>query len=404
MGFPIWAFLLSLGPWLAEAEEPELDVMYLRYKQQPIDTSPVFNRKYVEYNATMDYKMGFFAVQASPLGAAVITNIFLCPDADCHRETPRAIADFSRKVSLEPGERTLYKFDVELLGRARTYSITITRLTGKETDLRHLVVQGSTLYPPFQPQIRSYRCFLDVQRDVGLLELHLQDQGQTVLAEAEAPVPLASDDNITSLDNTHPQQLRSPPIRLLREEAYGEFQYPNKYLEFPVPMGTKRKLRFKVVSSDGGHFGYYQLDLARQECSTEMPLFDVRSGRCVRFCNLGYWADFAQSRCKRCPDLCVSCVSGQKCLSCRRPTIEMDYLLDPETGRCTAKLRPFWQKNAEQAISIALGTAALLLFLCGLLAFALARRRQEAEGRSAKARSRVEMGKYSQLPSEDMDF
>ena len=47
MGFPIWAFLLSLGPWLAEAEEPELDVMYLRYKQQPIDTSPVFNRNWL---------------------------------------------------------------------------------------------------------------------------------------------------------------------------------------------------------------------------------------------------------------------------------------------------------------------------------------------------------------------
>ena len=90
-----------------------------------------------------DDKMGFFAVQASPLGTAVITNIFLCPDADCHRETPRAIGDSSRKVSLEPGEGTLYKFDVELLGRARTYSITVTRLTGKETDLRHLVVQGA---------------------------------------------------------------------------------------------------------------------------------------------------------------------------------------------------------------------------------------------------------------------
>lgn len=122
-------------------------------------------------------------------------------------------------------------------------------------------------------------------------------------------------------------------------------------------MGTNRKLRFKVVSSDGGHFGFYQLDLTRQECNTEMPFFDVCSGRCVRFCNLGYWADFAQSRCKRCPDLCVSCVSGQKCLSCRHPTVEVDYLLDPETGRCTAKLRPFWQKKsqaAKQNISIAL--------------------------------------------------
>eukprot|EP00438_Fugacium_kawagutii_P034062 Skav232737 [mRNA] locus=scaffold1843:177728:178246:- [translate_table: standard] len=172
-------------------------------------------------------------------------------------------------------------------------------------------------------------------------------------------------------------------------------------------MGTKRKVRFKVVSADGGHFGYYQLDLARQECSTEMPLFDVRAGRCVRFCNLGYWADFPQSRCKRCPELCVSCVSSQKCLSCHRATNDMQYVLDPLTGQCLAKLRPFWQKNAEQAISIGLATCALLLFLCGLLAFALARRRQEAESRQAKARSRAVPGKatgYSQLPNEDLDF
>lgn len=266
---------------------------------------------------------------------------------------------------------------------------------------------GSTLYPSFNPHIRSYSCFLDVRREFGLLELHLEDQGQTVLAEAEAPVKLTANDNVTRLDNTHPQELRSPPLRRLREEAYGEFQYPNKYLEFPVPMGTKRKLRFKVISSDGGHFGYYQLNLARQECSTEMPLFDVRAGHCVRFCNLGYWADFHQSRCKRCPELCVSCVSRQRCLSCHHPTLEMQYVLDTVSGQCTAKVRPFWQKNAEQAISIALAGAAFLLFLCGLLAFALARRRQDAEARQ-KSRRVADMGGkasgYSQLPNEDLDF
>ena len=53
----------------------------------------------------------------------------------------------------------------------------------------------------------------------------------------------------------------------------------------------KRKIRFKVISSDGGHFGYYKLDLARQACNTELPLFDVRLGRCVRFCDVGYWPD-----------------------------------------------------------------------------------------------------------------
>ncbi|CAJ1456683.1 unnamed protein product [Effrenium voratum] len=175
----------------AEAPEPELDVMYLRYKQQPIDTTPVFNRMDVEYNATMDFKMEFFAVQATALGEAIITNIYLCPKADCHQETPRAMVDFSRRVSLDPGEKTLYKFDVELQGKARTYSITIQRLTGRETGLRHLIVQGNTLYPKFRPDILRYRCFLEVGTEFGLLELHLLDQGQTVLAEAEAPVKLA---------------------------------------------------------------------------------------------------------------------------------------------------------------------------------------------------------------------
>ena len=35
-----------------------------------------------------------------------------------------------------------------------------------------------------------YRCFLDVSTELAMLELHLEDQGQTVLAEAEDPVPL----------------------------------------------------------------------------------------------------------------------------------------------------------------------------------------------------------------------
>ena len=84
----------------------------------------------------------------------------------------------------------------------------------------------------------------------------------------------------------------------------------------------------------------------------------------------------------------------------------MQYVLDTVSGQCTAKVRPFWQKNAEQAISIALAGAAFLLFLCGLLAFALARRRQDAETRQ-KSRRVADGGKasgYSQLPNEDLDF
>ena len=226
-------------------------------------------------------------------------------------------------------------------------------------------------------------------------------RGQTVLAEAEAPVKLTANDNVTRLDNTHPQKLRSPPLRRLREEAYGEFQYPNKYLEFPVPMGTKRKLRFKVISSDGGHFGYYQLNLARQECSTEMPLFDVRAGHCVRFCNLGYWADFHQSRCKRCPELCVSCVSRQRCLSCHHPTLEMQYVLDTVSGQCTAKVRTFLAEECGAGHLDCVGRcriSAVSLWLIGLcLGPTSARCRSPAE---IAACSRWGKGKWIQPAAE----
>ena len=393
---------------------PELDVMYLKYREQPVDTTPVFNRMDVMYNATLDFKMGFFAVQATPLGDAIITNIYLCPRLDClHHETPRAIMDFSQNIVLDPGDSTLYKFDVELHGRSRTYSINVNRLLGTETNLRHMIVGGNTLYPKFSPSHHGlYRCFLDVSTELAMLELHLEDQGQTVLAEAEPPIPLR-DDNITELDNSHPEQLRSSPIRRLREEAYGEFQYPNKYLQFPVPMGMKRKIRLKVVSSDGGHQGYYQLDLARQACSSELPLFDVRTSSCVRFCNVGYWPDYAAGRCKRCPDLCISCLSAHECVLCPKPTAEIQYKL--QDGKCMAQTRPFWQ-HTERALSIALGTLAFLIFCCGLVGFHLApsgrEKSTEPEDHSSEM-ALADFGSafkhsapagYRKLPVEDSDF
>mmetsp|Transcript_19639 Transcript_19639/g.40634 ORF Transcript_19639/g.40634 Transcript_19639/m.40634 type:complete len:426 (-) Transcript_19639:85-1362(-) len=372
--WPRW--FLAIATFLGQTggnagmSEPELDVMYLKYKEQPIDTTPVFNPNDVMYNATLDYKMHFFAVQATPLGEAIITNIYLCPNLDClHYQTPRAIIDFSEKVVLDRGEKTLYKFDVELHGRSRTYTINVNRLHGTETNLRHLIVAGHTVHPKFSPNHHGmYRCFLDVSTELAMLELHLQDQGQTVVAEAEPPVP---DDNVTGLDkwrdNSKPEPLRSTPIRRLREEAYGEFQYPNKYLQFPVPMGMKRKIRLMVLSSDGNHRGYYSMDLARQGCVEGLPLFDVRTRSCVRFCDVGYWPDYQAHRCKRCPDLCVSCVSAQKCVLCPKPTTEEQYKLNSE-GRCVPHTRPFWQ-HSERALSMALATIATLIFCCGLLAF-----------------------------------
>lgn len=128
-------------------------------------------------------------------------------------------------------------------------------------------------------------------------------------------------------------------------------------------MGTKRKLRFKVVSSVGGHFGFYQLDLTLQGAAASAARTSASAA----------WAEMPQ-----------------------RPTShQVDYLLDPETGRCTAKLRPFWPKKCQAA------GAVVPLWFAGLCRSQAC---QKAEGRSAKARSRVEMGKYSQLPNEELEL
>eukprot|EP00440_Ansanella_granifera_P071037 gb/GFBE01077094.1/.p1 GENE.gb/GFBE01077094.1/~~gb/GFBE01077094.1/.p1 ORF type:complete len:435 (+),score=73.94 gb/GFBE01077094.1/:1-1305(+) len=357
--------------WAADSPEPLLDVMYLKYKREPIDTTPVFNRMVVQYQATLDWKMKFFSVQATPMGDAIIENIHLCPiQADCLKQDQTVVTmDFSRNILVEPGSTILYKFDVLLQGQVRSYSIMVHRLKGNETDIRHMILEGSTLYPNFKSNVHEYRSFLDVGTESALLELHVQDAGQTILASADAPVPLTINDNITHLDNTHPGELRSPPLRRLREEAYGEFQYPNKYIEFPVPMGTKRTVSLKVISSDGGHFGYYSLELARDTCSSGEPLFDVVSGQCVRFCNTGYWADYKAGRCKRCSGDCVSCLSPQRCVSCPLPDAGRQYVLDNVTGTCIARETSFWERNPERAAATLMAVGGFSIFLCGLCAF-----------------------------------
>eukprot|EP00931_Biecheleriopsis_adriatica_P070428 TRINITY_DN44198_c0_g1_i1.p1 TRINITY_DN44198_c0_g1~~TRINITY_DN44198_c0_g1_i1.p1 ORF type:complete len:474 (+),score=95.63 TRINITY_DN44198_c0_g1_i1:55-1476(+) len=378
------------------APEPLLDVMYLKYKQQPIDTTPVFNSMVVQYQATLDWKMKFFSVQASPLGDAFIENIHLCPvEADCLKQDQTVVTmDFSRNILVEPGSTILYKFDVLLQGQVRSYSIMVHRLNGTETAIRHMIVQGSSMYPDFTSNGFNYRCFLDVGMEMALLELHLQDAGQTILAQADAPSPIGPNDNITTLVNVHPGHLRSPPLRRLREEAYGEFQYPNKYLQFPVPMGEKRMLNLKVVSADGGHFGFYSLELGRDTCSKGAPLFDVVSGKCVRFCNTGYWPDYQANRCKRCPDLCDSCLSGHRCVACPSPSSARVYELDNVTGTCVARDRSIWERNPERAASIALAAGGLAIFACGLAAFhmtpAKKARKKAADGKRPRATGSAE--------------
>lgn len=364
---PPWA-------WLRCARgEPLLEVMYLKYDQQPIDTVPTFNPMISEYKATLDWKMKYFAVEARTVGDAVIDNIHLCPQAaDCLKQDEHVVRmDFSSNILVQPGGKVLFMFDILEQGVVRSYTVIVNRLEGTETYVRHIIMQGATLVPAFRSTSSSYRCMLDVTMEFARLELHLADGSQTVYASAEQPVLLSDQDTITMLRNTHPGGTRAPPTRLrrLREEAFGEFQFPNKYADFPIPLGSKRMINFEVVSADAGHRGYYQLELARRSCGPAAPIFDAIARVCVRFCDTGFWADYASWRCKRCPDHCQGCVSPHHCLRCSRPDKKFDYVLNNATGECHAVARNLWERHRQYLFAAAAASACFSIFICGLVAF-----------------------------------
>jgi len=354
--------------------EPLLDVMYLKYGNEPIDTNPVFNPMISMYKATLDWKMKFFAVEAKPVGRAIIDNIHLCRhDGDCLKEDQRVVPmDFSKKIQVEPGGKILYMFDVLLEGIVKSYTLIVRRLEGSETTIRRMFIQGVTLWPDFHPNTFYYRALMEVEMEMVQMELHLADSGQTVFADADYPVPLNEHDNITELQNSHPGNTRSPPQRLrrrMREEAFGEFQYPNKYFDFPVPLESTRIVHFKVISADGGHYGYYQLETGRGKCPTSEPLFDIDVLKCVKFCNAGFYGDYEASRCKRCQESCVNCLSLPVCVQCAKPNRRFYYELDNVTQSCVAKERALWVQHPQHVIALAIGACSCLVFCCGLCAF-----------------------------------
>lgn len=363
--------------------QPLLEVMYMRFNQEPIDTTPVFDPVVSQYAATLDWKMKYFSVQAQPVAPAVIDNIRLCPqDADClKQEQPVVTMDFSRNILVQPGGKVLYMFDVLLEGVVKSYTLIVNRLEGSETTLRHILVLGGTVYPHFRPEERSFRCMMPSEFEVAQMELHVLDGGQTVFTISDPPVPLGYRDNITLLRNTGPGEFRSPHTRRMREEAFGEFQYPNKYADFTIPLSTKRLVHIKIVSSDGGHFGHYSLELARGGCLPSAPLFDSVKHRCVRFCNTGFYADHEDSRCKRCHDLCMNCLSLEHCLQCQAPDRQFVYMMDNSTRTCIARHRSPLRQHPQETMAATLTLVCLSIFACGLCAFhrtATADTREEA--------------------------
>lgn len=431
--------MLSVRPfliltWALEATAgPLLKIMYLKYKEQPIDLTPVFDPMVSEYQATLDWKMRFFSVQATPEPPGIINNVHLCPQsADCLKQDQKLVTmDFSKRILVRPGEKGLFTFDVLLQGVVMTYTIIVTRLQGTETSLRRLIVQGTTLYPAFRPATFAYKCLVSVKDELANLELHVLDSGQQVFATAEDPVPISVSSKLSGMANSNPGVTMAPPQRRLlvnddgfaygveyttvvehttalpdsvkwqkifpteqrrlTEEQFGEFQYPKTFVSFPVPLSSSRLIQFKITSADGGHFGYYSVKISRKGCSKNEPLYDVILGQCVKFCDKGFYGDFKAGRCKRCKDTCVNCVSFYNCVECKEDDRRYTYSLNNATGTCTSKERPIWEQHPQETWALGLGTCATCIFLVGLYGFrrdASRRGRPHAQERYLAKRTR----------------
>jgi len=235
------------------------------------------------------------------------------------------------------------------------------------------------------------------------LELHLLDAGQTVFASAEAAVRLGKRSNFTSLKNPQPGVFAASPLRRLGTsgtyvdkdlfsegsagprrlggslEVVGEFQYPNRYFDFPVPLASRRQINLKVVSADGAHFGFYTLEIARENCPSTAPFFDAAALRCVHFCNTGFFADFKQNRCKSCDPTCFTCTSPYQCTRCPTLTKKYRFILDNSTGKCLSKSRSLMDQHPETTIALVFSVISLTIFLCGLCAFQFSGQGNSAE-------------------------
>mmetsp|Transcript_31631 Transcript_31631/g.66896 ORF Transcript_31631/g.66896 Transcript_31631/m.66896 type:complete len:296 (+) Transcript_31631:1-888(+) len=246
-------------------------------------------------------------------------------------------------------------------GVAKTYTLEVRRQRGSETALRHLIVMGGRLDPPWDSKIRKYDVALPRSFDTASVTAELGDGGQNMFATL-------SDRSGRRLEQEEKVVVAPRGRRLLHS---GEFQYPTKDYVFPIPLDTTRAVDIRVTSADGSQKGYYALIITREGCPQERNIFDPLSKECVRFCATGFFANDMVGRCERCKTGCINCVGYRQCVQCPPDNRQYRFELpDYNNGTCVSTLRPFWEQHAEQTAAAGVSAFCILVFFAGLVGFA----------------------------------
>eukprot|EP00928_Gymnodinium_smaydae_P051874 TRINITY_DN3553_c0_g2_i1.p1 TRINITY_DN3553_c0_g2~~TRINITY_DN3553_c0_g2_i1.p1 ORF type:complete len:517 (+),score=106.10 TRINITY_DN3553_c0_g2_i1:127-1551(+) len=353
----------------------------LHYKGRPIDLVPAFRPQVLEYDAMLDFSMDEYFVDARPDTGCVVDGVPAKP------------------VSMQIGGKstTTLRARSNEGSQASVYVIHVRRLLGSETTLQTLRILGATMSPHFSPEIRSYDVTLDLSADQASVLYRLRDGEQRLrsastrerpagAAPASGPEPdeeeqeeneeesekgANSSSNGTASGGSGRRMLRRPlpaddhvdwphEARRLLVAHSGEVQFREAETTFMVDVGFTRVITLTVQCADAtqANIGSYVLRLSRPGCSRRTPFFDPLKGRCVNFCESGYYKNSAMHRCAKCNENCVICASLRECQMCKADTPDYDYVVQPD-GSCRAYANHIFAKYRWWCV----GFASLLGFL-----------------------------------------
>jgi len=81
----------------------------------------------------------------------------------------------------------------------------------------------------------------------------------------------------------------------------------------------------------------YSLDVTREGCTVERPLYSPVSSTCTVACPSGFYPNYASQRCSKCNTHCAVCESLSRCELCSTDTVRHRYILQPG-GSCAQLL------------------------------------------------------------------
>lgn len=339
----------SLLPSPGAEELPcQLRSLHLRYRDRPVDLKPPFTPDAFSYEATMDFAMNAFSIDAIPAFGCITDKVpfraIPVPNGETYQVTI-----FAKKENDQ---------------MQQPYVIKVTRLTGTETELQNITIAGATVVPDFSEDLRSYRSQLSIGEDFISVHYTKKDTGQTVKITADPQVTVNQSSTTASASGAR----RLDGLVL----ATGEAQYVDEHQFFPIDHAHSRQLSLTVASADSTNQkeATYSVVVTRAGCPVVKPVYDPLSRGCVINCGEGYYRKRDVERCSRCNANCKVCSSVLRCELCQQDTMTENYVLQPD-GSCKVVESSVLAKYYWWCVSAALFAGLLGLLGLGFLGHCL---------------------------------